>query len=325
MAPRLGLGNSVTADPASGLFASTPLLLDTYPNAHRAYSVRKLRTEYTGYAMKIRVDIGDDGASTTDKTADVAFDDDGFVSASSKIYNPSAGGSDGDTLATFVGSEDEVYCHTWYDQSGSPVVNATDTGAATLANQPKLYTSNSLVTDVTGSGTPRAALLYDSSDKLNITNTGLALNAISVFTSFNITNSANSAPFTLNYQFGSPTRYFFPYLLSNVLYFYHDNQAATSQNLDEDGYGLTIKRRLFSFLCGTGSQKMVINGNTNTAGSPSTATDSLGGSQTYVSIGHNLLIAGLTGKMQEFIVYDSDQTSNNAGITSEINTALEVY
>ncbi len=320
MAPRLGLGNSVTANPASGLFASTPLLLDTYPNAHRAYSVRKLRTDYTGYAMKVRVD------ASSDRVADVAFDDDGFVSASSKVYNRDDGGSEGVTLATFVGSDNEVHVHTWYDQSGSPVVNATDTsGSPTLANQPKLYTSNSLVTDVTGSGTPRAALLYDSADKLNLTNTGLAFNAMAVFTTFNITTGSNQAPFTLNYQYPSPTRYFFPYLVNDVMFFYHDNQAATSQDLDEGSGDIAVKRRLFSFLCGSSSQKMVINGNTNTASSPSNSTESLAGSQTYVSIGNNLLIAGLIGKMQEFIIYDSDQTSNNAGITSEINTALEVY
>ena len=318
MAPRLGLGGGVTANPASGLFASTPLLLDTYPNAHRAYSVRKLRTDYTGYAMKVR-------ESGSNYTADVAFDDDGFVSASSLVANKSNELAGGPTLGEFVGGSNDGHVHTWYDQSGEGV-DATDNSVSpSPTNQPKIYNGGSLVTDVTGSGTPRAALLYDSSDKLNLTNTGLALNAMAVFTTFNITNSAAQAPFTLNYQFGVPTRFFFPYLLNDEMYFYHDAQVATSQDLDEDGYGFTIKRRLFSFLCGTGSQKMVINGTTNTAGSPSYSTDSLGGSQTVVSIGHNTIISGIIGKMQEFIVYDSDQTSNNAGITSEINTALEVY
>ena len=90
MAPRLGLGGGVTANPASGLFAAPNLLLDNYPNAHRAYSVRKLSKNYTGYAMKVREGSG------MNYTADVAFDDDGVVSASSKIYNPTGNGSDGD-------------------------------------------------------------------------------------------------------------------------------------------------------------------------------------------------------------------------------------
>jgi hypothetical protein len=34
---------------------------------------------------------------------------------------------------------------------------------------------------------------------------------------------------------------------------------------------------------------------------------------------------GYQGKMQEFIHYDTDQTSNNADIVSDINTALEIY
>jgi hypothetical protein len=108
------------------------------------------------------------------------------------------------------------------------------------------------------------------------------------------------------------------------MHFYHDAGSATSQDLDEDGYGLTIKRRLFSYLSGAGSQSLVINGTTTTDGSPSYASTALGSSTSYVGVGANIT-TGLKGKMQEFIVYDSNQTSNNAGITSEINTALEVY
>jgi len=320
MAPRLGLGGGVTADPASGLFA-TPApdpLLDTFPNAHRAYSVRKLRTEYTGYAMKVR-------ESGSDYTADVAFDDDGYVSASSLVANKSDASAGGPTLGAFIGGSNDGYVHTWYDQSGEGV-NAIDAGyvgnwSVSPANQPKIYTSGSLITDVTGSGTPRAALLFDGSDRLNIVNTGLTLDATSVFTTFNITTSGNQVPWCLAYQ-GTPV-FYFPYLIGTVMHFYHDAGSATSQDLA--GYdGVTDKRRLYSHLSGGGSQSLVINGTTTTAGSPSYASTALGSHTSYVGIGYNIT-TGLKGKMQEFIVYDSNQTSNNAGITSEINTALEVY
>ena len=322
MPPGLGLGGGVTADPASGLFASTPLLLDTYPNAHRAYSVRKLRTEYTGHAMKIRVD------ASSDRVADVAFDDDGFVSASSKVYNRDDGGSEGVTLATFVSTDNEVYVHTWYDQSGEGS-NGPDLtpspGSPSPANQPKLYTSNSLITDVTGAGTPRAALLFDGADRLNLSNSGLTLATTSVFTTFNITSTTNSAPFTLSYV-APGSVFYFPYLVGTVMNWYHDAGVAASQDLDDgSGSAIEYKRRLFSFLAGSGSQSMVINGTTNTDGSPSSSTTALGGEIYYVATGTNTLISGLIGKMQEFIVYDSNQASNNTGITSEINTALEVY
>ena len=319
MPPGLGLGSGVTADPSSGLFGAPNLLLDTYPNAHRAYSVRKLRTDYSGYAMKVR-------ESGSSYTADVAFDDDGFVSASSLVANKSNVLAGGPTLGEFIGGSNDGYVHTWYDQSGEGV-NAVDAGiveswTAYPTNQPKIYTSGSLVTDVT-SGTARAALLFDSSDKLNIVNTGLSLGSTSVFTTYRHTDSGNNAPWSLVYD-GSP-RYFFPYQVSQNLNFYYDAAVATLQDLDDDSDGnITDKRRLYSFLSSTSAQTMIINGVSTSDASPSGSTTALGGSVLYTGIGYTFA-TGLTGKMQEFIVYDSDQASNNAGIVSEINTAMEVY
>tara|TARA_B100000965_G_scaffold361369_1_gene342696 strand:- start:311 stop:1276 length:966 start_codon:yes stop_codon:yes gene_type:complete len=321
MAPRLGLGGGITADPASGLFASTPLLLDTYPNAHIAYSVRKLRTEYTGHAMKIRVD------ASPDRVADVAFDDDGFVSASSKVYNRDDGGTEGVTLAAFVDTDNEVYVHTWYDQSGEGS-NATDRAAdfsvsVDPANQPKIYTSNSLITDDTGSGTARAALQFDSSDRLHVPNDGLSLGSTSVFSLFRHNNTSNHTAWSLVYS-AVPARYYIMYQLSSELKWYYDNAIATSLDLDPSGYGIPNIRRLVSTLAGSSAQAMIVNGTTISDASPSYATTALAGHVSYSALGFSFT-SGLTGFMQEFIVYDSDQTSNSAGITSAINTVMEVY
>jgi hypothetical protein len=48
----------------------TPLLLDTYTGAGGAYSVRLLRTAYTGDAMRIREDSGN-------TETDIGFDSNG--------------------------------------------------------------------------------------------------------------------------------------------------------------------------------------------------------------------------------------------------------
>jgi hypothetical protein len=96
-----------------GSFASAvPLLLDLYP-ATAAYSVRKLRTAYTGACMRVR------------RSSDNTEQDIGFS------------GNDLDTAAllSFVGSTNG-FVTTWYDQQGSNNVVQTSS-----ASQPRIVAS----------------------------------------------------------------------------------------------------------------------------------------------------------------------------------------
>jgi len=84
---------------------AVPLLLDLYP-ATAAYSLRKLRTDYTGSAIRVR------------RSSDNAEQDIGFVS------------NDLDTTAllAFVGA-DSGFVTTWYNQSSTSGLNVTQTSA----------------------------------------------------------------------------------------------------------------------------------------------------------------------------------------------------
>ena len=90
------------------------LLLDAYPNAAAAYSLRKLKSSYSGSAIRVR------------RSSDNTEQDIGFV------------GNNLDTagMKTFVGAN-SGFVTTWYDQSGN-ARNATQT---TAANQPSIITS----------------------------------------------------------------------------------------------------------------------------------------------------------------------------------------
>lgn len=94
--------------------AVSALLLDLYPNAAAAYSLRKLRTAYTGSAIRVR------------RSSDNAEQDINFV------------GNELDTssLLTFVGAGDG-FVTTWYDQSGS----GFNAAQSTAASQPKIVSS----------------------------------------------------------------------------------------------------------------------------------------------------------------------------------------
>ena len=98
-----------------------PPLLDDYPNASAAYSLRLLRTAYTGSAIEVRrtnldvADIGFDGFGNLDTAALLAF--------------------------TGTGALDNGFVTKWYDQSG----NGYDATQSTALNQPQIVTSGSVI------------------------------------------------------------------------------------------------------------------------------------------------------------------------------------
>jgi hypothetical protein len=117
-------------------------LLDLYPSAAAAYSLRKLRAAYTGSAIRVRrssdnaeQNIGFDGSGNLDTTALTSF----------------CSGTDG-------------FVTTWYDQSG----NSNNAAQTTAANQPQIVSSGAIIID---NGKP--ALLLDGSNDKFITNSGI--------------------------------------------------------------------------------------------------------------------------------------------------------
>jgi hypothetical protein len=101
------------------------LLLDLYPNAAAAYSLRKLRAAYSGSAVRVRKEV-----SSVSSETDIGFAADGSLDTASLL----AFASDADS--------GDVFVVTWYDQSLSN--NATQ---STAANQPKIVSGGSLVTE----------------------------------------------------------------------------------------------------------------------------------------------------------------------------------
>lgn len=113
-----------------------PYLLDTYTGAAAAYSLRKLRADYTGFAVKVQDNVG--GA-----TQDIGFDSFGELDTAS--------------LSNY-GDQNNVFVETWYDQSG----NGNNATQATSANRPKIYDGSSKGFVVTENGKPAVAPSADS-------------------------------------------------------------------------------------------------------------------------------------------------------------------
>jgi hypothetical protein len=130
----------------------TNLLLDDYGSAAAAYSVRKLRSAYSGSCMRIR----ESGGNTE---TDIGFDSNGDL----------------DTAAIAAHCQDSNgYVVTWYDQSGS----SNDARQSTTANQPLIYNGTAVLTQ---NGKP-CIQLDGSDDELDFTTTSSTLNHVLVQT-----------------------------------------------------------------------------------------------------------------------------------------------
>ena len=140
--------------------SSTPqvLILDTYP-ATAAFSVRKLRTDYSGNSMRVR------------RSSDNAEQNIGF---SGNVLDTSA-------LLSFVGTggTDNGFVTIFYDQSG----NGLNIAQEVAVNQPKIVNAGAVV-GLTGAGSTRPTLSFDgSNDTLYSTsiNLGTAPSGVQVY------------------------------------------------------------------------------------------------------------------------------------------------
>lgn len=111
----IGVGSFVAAGGGAAPYVG---LLDTYTGAAVAYSVRLLRTAYTGNAIRVR-------RSSDNTEQDIGFDISGNLNESA--------------LTTFVGAGNG-FVTTWYDQSG----NGRNATQSTAANQPRIVNAGTI-------------------------------------------------------------------------------------------------------------------------------------------------------------------------------------
>jgi len=267
------------------------LLLDTYSGAAAAYSLRKLRTAYTGSAIEVR--------RTNNDVADIGFTSTGELDTAALLD------------FTGTGALDTAFVTKWYDQSG----NANDATQATAVNQPQIVSSGSVISE---NGKP--AIDFDGINDYFVL-TPFSINLSNGFSSFsvNVFQSNNnhrlfSMSTTPNSDFSSAgvtfaTRQFI--IDSDPSITIASNGDGT-QNLNSvistsntaDYYRDTISQGSDSF------------SKTNTI-SPNAA-----------SIGirsDDLTSNALGGLLQEITIYTFNQSSNRTGIETNINDFYSIY
>jgi hypothetical protein len=277
---------------ASSQQQAAPLLLNIYPNAAAAYSLRRLRTLYTGAAIRV-------SRSSDNAQSDIGFNIDGTL--------------DTTTLLSFCGASNGRIA-TWYDQSGNArnaIGNITNSPLIVLAGT--LYTLN---------GKP--SVYYDNTAKYLITSNFASAIAqpISTYTVSKLASLGVNA--SIIYDSSTATEF----VLGNGGY---TEPSPANENLFiKTGAAIGIElsavaTKLVSVLYNTTTTNVFVNG-VQKVTNQNAGSNALGG----ITIGNlrplgYYAIYAFYGWISELVFYPSLQTGNNAGIQTNINSFYLIY
>jgi hypothetical protein len=299
--------------------ALSTLLLDLYPS-HSAWGLSKLRTSYSGSAIRIR-------RSSDNVETDIGFS-----------------GVDLDTAAisSFVGS-DSAFVRTIYDQEGSNHFTQTTPG-----NQPRIVNAGTLETD---NGKPAIRFVAGSSHHMTVASStalfnflhdGSVLNFISVVCRAGLSSNPNALYFVVDNNALNAN--------NNGAVLAYDDRAAVGANdalrfdvgttttgsvvnINSDNQWTPNEQKLISIrndlTNATAANRSFINFNAGADINPNAATGVVnsGNAPFNLTIGRRASAAQfpLDGYIQQIVLWDSDQTANRATIEDLINDYYGIF
>jgi hypothetical protein len=272
-------------------------LLDLYPSAAAAYSVRRLSGVYSGSLMEVR-------RSSDNALQDIGFDANGDLDTAS--------------LLSFVGEED-AFVRTWYDQSG----NAYDATQTTTSAQPQIVSSG-----VISNKNSKPAIDFSGGNwELDANAAASEFAGTDVnFESFSVLSgdgSSNKSFFSLAAASGSTTSL---QLRTNGIDFLrvfirddanaNNNKTTTTQ----------ITNQSLVSVLGTPSDYNIYVDGTADAGNPNTVSLGLC-SFAKATIGNDARAVSTywEGTIQELVFYNTDQSSNRTGLETNQNDYYTIY
>ena len=289
-------------------------LLDLYPNAAFAPSIRLLRKNYSGGLVRARAWDGLANQGEADVMAYRVSSTEYLIDLNSTLENLDAtaigrGLTTSDTLADLVSTGASDYdglVSAWYDQSLSN--NATQ---STAANQPKIVSGGSLVTE---NGKP--ALDFDGvNDDLTFTDTGTMANGCS---SFHVLAADDAAQDSV------------------AFYKVVDTNNTLSMGLRLNVIGARFREGgAETNKGGTSSTNQVLFA--QTSDNTPIMTAAIDG--VLVTSAASIRLSGVgssigsrrgndyhyDGTMQEIVFFESDQSANRTAIETNINTFYSIY
>lgn len=272
-------------------------LLDLYPSAAAAYSLRKLRTAYTGSAIRVR--------RTNNDELDIGFTSTGELDTAALL------------AFTGTGALNNGFVKTWYDQSGNGE-NATQT---TLINQPNIVSSGSVILE---NGKP--SIQFASLRWLQVSDNtfGDIDDNISAFYVARLNAGTGNFPTLVAKSYNNDGSYTFGMHSDNGITQVWADGVNYYDSLKADNRGSQL---LLSNINLTGTNGIKIYKNASLYAQFTASTNLIGSNTFNYSIGRNPQDTSYywVGTMQEIIPYPSDQSSNRTGIEDNINDFYSIY
>jgi hypothetical protein len=280
-------------------------LLNLYPGAAAAYSLRSVNSDYDGAAIQVRND--------SNAVANIGFTSNGDLDTIALLAHCGSGNG---------------FVTEWFDQSG----NGRNATQATALNQPQIVSAGSVITE---NGKP--AVQFDGiDDYVEISNT---LNSVfnSDFSIYSINSVINPSPTTTQCFFGVSDN-ISPF--SNLITF--DFEVDLDLRVIIRSNGVVIDRinttffttnnlptSIFIFEMQPTTLTTFFNSTQLTTGTDASFNLSLMNlnSQNFYIGARNLSVGPLptNGNYSEFIIWDSSQSSNRTGIETNINDFYSIY
>jgi hypothetical protein len=315
-----GLYNGLDAGAAMGVYNGTDggaraglvgneqnaklLLLDRYPGAAAAYSLRKLSLNYNGPAIRVR-------RSNDNAEQDIGFNGDGNL--------------DEGVLISFVGAGNNGFVTTWYDQSE----NARHATQTITTNQPRIVNAGKVEIE-----NGKATIFFDgTNDNLTRSADSYLANVNQGFIFSVNKRDANNASEACIIQFRTTT------LTSRAILSYRISAAgnqgigAGGRRLDGDAfqavgtnaYNGNLLLASVHFNWQNALLNVYENGLNAGTRNPFQTSGNTSNTNGDLFIGVATGVNFLNGKISEIIVYNTDQTSNRTGIETNINSYYKIY
>lgn len=276
-----------------GPIAAFSYLLDTYSGAAAAYSLRKLRSAYTGNCIRVR------------RSSDNTEQNVGFVN---NVLDTAS-------LLTFVGAGNG-FVTTFYDQSG----NSKDITQSTGVNQPRIVIGGALVTNPTN-GYPclNYTTAVGAQNWLQLTNQ--TFNGDNTLFGVYNWNSGDSGILSYGQASSGKRRAIFVFSPTGSAPWY-SYASGYAQNLQIAAAATSTNYVTYSLFNTTSQQ---IEGSVN-GGSVQSASRTLSNSAAApLYLGRTESGEYLDGNIFEAIFYNSNQSTNRAGIRDNINSFYTIY
>lgn len=276
-------------------------LLDEYPGAAAAYSLRKLRTAYTGSAIRVR--------RTDLSEANIGFTSNGELDTTALLS------------FTGTGALDNGFITTWYDQSGNGY-NATQT---TALNQPQIVSSGSLILD-----NNKVAMEFDGA------NTSLDANTLASVFSGTDKDFTNIGVYnTNNTSLGNRSAFGFGYSVSgnDLIWVGEGNSVLNQGRIDMRDFNLvssfvqggSVQNQSLVFTNGTYDNLNLFINNSNIGNSSVNLGNIRLDKFSIGCLSRSTKNIFWIGFIQEIIIYNLNQSSNRTGIENNINSFYSIY